>query len=554
MLLYATQIYLRRIGENSRRINEDFVKYTDSNSDNNNLLKFDRINNRMGIKSINPTHDFEVGGDAFISGGVTIHGDLNVDSGVLFVDVSANRIGINDTTPEYNLDVNGNGRFTGPLNANDALNVTGHLAANYTLSVNNDFSVGGTDLFVDVSTNRVGINKNNPGYTLDVNGTGNFSGDVSAANLSATNLTGTLQTGNQSNITTVGTLGSLTVTGPITANGGVTGTHMELSGDLKVGNNDLYVDTTNSYVGIHILNPLYPLHVVGNGFINGNLQIANGNGLTLVAGTPSSTSNTLYNVGGSLYFNGSAVGGGAINLSDITIDQNLDMGTYNITNANELSLNQALSLTSHTPSTTTNKLYNSGGTLYWNGNQISNKEYLSFSAQFVFMTLEDSYNVWWVFQNKRNLLKHLASNYINGTRNYIRHMKTTYTQNGLSIYTGYTNGGYIYGFTSGKIYRIDFHVNYSVNNIGYLSGDPYDSVYLEVSPNTDGSSSSELIEARSYAKDTGSDPETFVYSGTYFYNCNNNNDKIFLYIQNRYRYFCPFDDVQNNFTISVQQV
>jgi hypothetical protein len=42
-------------------------------------------------------------------------GDFAVDTDTLFVDASADRVGINDSTPSYSLDVNGTGRFTGTL-------------------------------------------------------------------------------------------------------------------------------------------------------------------------------------------------------------------------------------------------------------------------------------------------------------------------------------------------------------------------------------------------------------------------------------------------------
>ena len=57
------------------------------------------------------------------SSGVSITGDLSVDSGVLFVDASTNMVGINNTTPSYPLDVTGIGRFT--LGRNPAFAVGG---------------------------------------------------------------------------------------------------------------------------------------------------------------------------------------------------------------------------------------------------------------------------------------------------------------------------------------------------------------------------------------------------------------------------------------------
>lgn len=60
---------------------------------------------------------------------------------------------------------------------------------------------------------RVGINKADPAFPLDVVGAANVSGNVTAEHVSATSLTGILNTVAQTNITSVGNLSTLTVTG-----------------------------------------------------------------------------------------------------------------------------------------------------------------------------------------------------------------------------------------------------------------------------------------------------------------------------------------------------
>jgi len=50
-----------------------------------------------------------------VTGAAAIAGVLNVDSGVLYVDIANNRVGVNDTTPSYPLDVNGDARIVGDL-------------------------------------------------------------------------------------------------------------------------------------------------------------------------------------------------------------------------------------------------------------------------------------------------------------------------------------------------------------------------------------------------------------------------------------------------------
>jgi hypothetical protein len=53
----------------------------------------------------------------------------------------------------------------------------------------------------------------------------NVSGNANVGNIGATNIVGTISTASQTNITAVGTLGSLSVTGNITTSANVTGTH-----------------------------------------------------------------------------------------------------------------------------------------------------------------------------------------------------------------------------------------------------------------------------------------------------------------------------------------
>jgi hypothetical protein len=50
-----------------------------------------------------------------VAGTATITGDLKTAGNELFVDVSTNRVGINDSTPSYSLDVNGDIRATGDI-------------------------------------------------------------------------------------------------------------------------------------------------------------------------------------------------------------------------------------------------------------------------------------------------------------------------------------------------------------------------------------------------------------------------------------------------------
>ena len=93
--------------------------------------------------------------------------------------------------------------------------------------------------------------------------------------------------------------------------------HSALDIDLQVkGDNDanlIRTDAANDRIGIGKSDPDYKLDVVGVGsFESGILStglITAATGITLQRNTPATTTDKLYNVGGALYFNGSAVDG-----------------------------------------------------------------------------------------------------------------------------------------------------------------------------------------------------------------------------------------------------
>ncbi len=123
-------------------------------------------NGRVGIGTTNPTSKLHVVGDVLVSGATTFTGPIHTAD----IDVA-------------NLDVGQSMTLAG--------NITG----------------GGT-------SNILGINS--------VTAT-NFFGNISGVGATFTNITGTLQTAAQPNITSLGTLGALTVSGNINANGNIVG-------------------------------------------------------------------------------------------------------------------------------------------------------------------------------------------------------------------------------------------------------------------------------------------------------------------------------------------
>lgn len=80
------------------------------------------------------TGNITVNGNSNLGNGTSdttaITGILNVDSGVLYVDPTTNKVGINDATPSVELDVNGAVAITGNETVGGTLNVTGDVAVN----------------------------------------------------------------------------------------------------------------------------------------------------------------------------------------------------------------------------------------------------------------------------------------------------------------------------------------------------------------------------------------------------------------------------------------
>jgi hypothetical protein len=75
---------------------------------------------------------------------IAITGIVNVDSGVLYVDPTTNKVGINDTTPSEALDVTGNVAITGNETIGGTLGVTGNTTLSGTLGVTGNTTLSGT--------------------------------------------------------------------------------------------------------------------------------------------------------------------------------------------------------------------------------------------------------------------------------------------------------------------------------------------------------------------------------------------------------------------------
>ena len=119
---------------------------------------------------------------------------------------------------------------------------------------------------LDTTNNRVGVNKTVPTEALDV--TGNI---LASGSITGSTLAGTLSTAAQPNITSVGTLGSLGVTGFLTAGTINATTYLNLPALTPAQILPITLDTTNNRVGVNTTSPGEALDVVGNIHATGSI-------------------------------------------------------------------------------------------------------------------------------------------------------------------------------------------------------------------------------------------------------------------------------------------
>jgi hypothetical protein len=108
----------------------------------------------------------KVSGGSTNYGGGSFHIKTNGDNDRLSINQDGN-VGINDNTPSYKLDVNGTTGLQGALTVNNAT-VLNEGSGDYDTRIESDGNAN--MVFVDASTDRVGIGTSSPSKTLDVNG------------------------------------------------------------------------------------------------------------------------------------------------------------------------------------------------------------------------------------------------------------------------------------------------------------------------------------------------------------------------------------------------
>ena len=246
-----------------------------------NTLHVDSANNRVGINTITPSTDFDVQGNAIVSGTLTSLGDFLVStansnlSGVLYVEDSTNRVGINNVTPEADLDVVGNAIISG----NVGIGITNptnyfHLSisddsSNSQLTIHNEsgdakagltLNAGDLDFNIQLdgtTTNAIIENKNAGGISLYAKDTGDITFNTTDSD------TERLTILNNGNIGINDTTPSyeLDVNGDINLTGTLYNNGVTIDASLwTLNGNDVY-STNSGNVGIGNITPAALLHV-----------------------------------------------------------------------------------------------------------------------------------------------------------------------------------------------------------------------------------------------------------------------------------------------------
>lgn len=326
-------------------------------------------------------------------------GNATTSSNIFFA--SGGNIGIGTTSPSQKLDVEGNIKITGIGNAlvfadgttmTTAANVASGVASTTDINIAADtdtngsgaifLATNGTNRMVVANGGNVGIGSTTPNEKLVVAGT---SGDIDTGIMRLTS------SGNQVPLYFTSGSGDAYVKGDnlgILAAAGEGGVVFETLG-FGIAYERMRIDT-NGNVGIGTTSPFAMLSVASTTYFAATSTFAQG--LVLASSTPEVTDNALYNQAGTLFWNGSAIGNGATGIEGQTLVINSSgnqvatsslfitsigsVGIGTTTNQfgaaldNKLTVNGGISIASSTPATTTNALYNQGGTLYWNGSEV----------------------------------------------------------------------------------------------------------------------------------------------------------------------------------------
>jgi hypothetical protein len=176
------------------------------------------FNGSIDVDGQTELDDLNVSGVSTFAGAIDANGNLDVDGQTELDDVNVSGVSTFTGAADFNgsIDVDGHTELDN-VNVSGAITATtftGNLAGTVNTAAQTNITSLGTLSALTVSG--------------DITANGNIAGDNSTnitgiAGVTATTLSGTLQTAAQTNITSVGTLSALTVSGDITANGNIAG-------------------------------------------------------------------------------------------------------------------------------------------------------------------------------------------------------------------------------------------------------------------------------------------------------------------------------------------
>jgi hypothetical protein len=253
----------------------------------------------VGIGKTNPSTTLDVNGTItstglLCSGGAIVidtSNNVNIDSGVLYVDGSNNRVGIGTTQPNQKLHITGDTRIEGNLTVNGTLTqVNTNVSNTEQLLITNDgtgpavivnqtgaqpileIQDDGATCFKIFDGGNLGIGTNTKNVTVDISGNLVLSGTITGSGTGLSAL-------NASNISS----GTLAITQ------GGTGVTSLASGSILIGNGNNPItqpanfvwDNTNNRVGIGKTNPTTTLDV--NGTVTATLFSGSGASLTSIS-------------------------------------------------------------------------------------------------------------------------------------------------------------------------------------------------------------------------------------------------------------------------------
>lgn len=253
----------------------------------------------IGNSTVNGT----INSSAIVIGSATVNaltvGTVNstFDSNTLVIDTTNHRVGILTLAPNASLAVNGTVNIAGLLTVggtvtvNSTILVANQVQATFVNAASGNSRFNSNTLFIDGTNSRVGVNTSAPDTVLQVVGPANVSGLLTVGSTTTINSIAIGVITLAANAITANSrihVGNSTVNAVINSTSIVTNTASLTSITVGAGNssfnaNLVFIDTTNTRVGINIAAPTATLHVAGTANISGQLVV--GGNLIVVGNT-----------------------------------------------------------------------------------------------------------------------------------------------------------------------------------------------------------------------------------------------------------------------------